>query len=569
MPVDVSAELERILSNPRFQASERRRAFLRFIVDETLAGRGERLKGYTIALAVFRRDGSFDPQADPVVRLEARRLRRDLDSYYMDAGRDDPVRISIPKGSYVPNFEWHHALGAAAAPRETILDIQGQPTAAAAKTTSAIGKLRLRRNALIAAILATVLATSIWLGTRPPPATPPREPAVLVLPFEALSSGENARYFATGIGQELIGNLFRFAGFRLYMSQAGSGQPSSEESLQLGRGLGLSYIVKGSVQTSAEEVRVITTVLNATSGEIVWARTLARSFDPRSLADAQRELANEIAIAVGQSYGVVKNDVSSTPPQNMDSYACVLRAFGYRRTFARAGFDPVLQCLEQTVRRDPEYSDAWAMLGWLHADAGRLGYFGDGTEQSEYAKALAAADRAVNLQPNNSLAVKALAAVYHFTGRYAESDRLSRQAIDLNPNDPDVFAQFGWRLAIRGNFAEGVPMLQRAIRRTINPPGWYFHMIAIDHLFRREYEEMLSVGEKAALRDSGFSQLLIAVANGELGHRDATQAALEKMLQYKPLADDPAGFLRRNGAADQVVDALMAGLHKAQTLVAN
>ena len=104
----MGAELERIVSNPHFQASERRRAFLRFIVSETLSGRGESLKGYAIALAVFGRGVSFYLQADPVVRLEARRLRRDLDSYYVEAGQYDPVRISIPNGSYVPNFDWHH-----------------------------------------------------------------------------------------------------------------------------------------------------------------------------------------------------------------------------------------------------------------------------------------------------------------------------------------------------------------------------------------------------------------------------------------------------------------------------
>jgi hypothetical protein len=104
---DVQAELERILSSPRFQASEKRRAFLRFIVEETLAGRADRLKGYTIAVDVFGRDETFDAKADPVVRLEARRLRRDLDSYYVDTGSRDAVRISIPKGSYVPHFEWY------------------------------------------------------------------------------------------------------------------------------------------------------------------------------------------------------------------------------------------------------------------------------------------------------------------------------------------------------------------------------------------------------------------------------------------------------------------------------
>ncbi len=107
---DVRAELARILASAHFQASERRRAFLRFIVEETLAGRGDRLKGYAVAVSVFGRDETFDYQADPVVRLEARRLRRDLGSYYVDAGSHDRVRISIPKGSYVPHFEWRELI---------------------------------------------------------------------------------------------------------------------------------------------------------------------------------------------------------------------------------------------------------------------------------------------------------------------------------------------------------------------------------------------------------------------------------------------------------------------------
>ena len=70
------------------------------MVEELLAGRADRLKGYTIATDVFGRDESFDPQTDPVVRLEARRLRRALEHCYLTAGRDDPIRIEIPKGGY-------------------------------------------------------------------------------------------------------------------------------------------------------------------------------------------------------------------------------------------------------------------------------------------------------------------------------------------------------------------------------------------------------------------------------------------------------------------------------------
>ena len=100
----VREQLERILASAEFVASDRLREFLRFVVEETLAGRAGQLKAYTIALAVFGRDGSFDPQTDPVVRMEAGKLRRRLETYYLGAGRNDPVRIAIPKGGYVASF---------------------------------------------------------------------------------------------------------------------------------------------------------------------------------------------------------------------------------------------------------------------------------------------------------------------------------------------------------------------------------------------------------------------------------------------------------------------------------
>ena len=76
--------------------------FLRYVVEATLGGQGNRLKEYTIAVEVFGRDDSFDPQTNSLVRVEAGRLRRTLTLYYLTHGRDDPLRIEIPKGRYVP-----------------------------------------------------------------------------------------------------------------------------------------------------------------------------------------------------------------------------------------------------------------------------------------------------------------------------------------------------------------------------------------------------------------------------------------------------------------------------------
>ncbi|WP_234682545.1 tetratricopeptide repeat protein [Bradyrhizobium monzae] len=566
------AQLEQIFSSQHFQANERRRGFLRFIVEETLSGRAQSLKGYTIALAVFGRDDSFDPQADPVVRLEARRLRRDLDSYYVDAGRNDPVRIVIPKGSYVPNFEWLNKPSIAGSADESALELPAVSDRNGAVDVSPITRSSsYRRWSIGAALVAAVAAGLImWMspfGAGRFPLSTTREPGVLVMPFEPLSSGENTRYLAAGMGQELTANLFHFSGFRLYTSSSLPDQAS--RSLQLARDRGFSYVVNGSVQTDAEEVRVTISVVNATSGGIVWTKSYSRPLDPQSFVSTQRALADEIAEVIGQPYGVVRTDMSngSTAPavSHMDSYVCVLRAYGYRRTFLRAEFDPAMRCLEQTVQRDPGYSDAWAMLGWLHLDAGRLGFAGD-DRQSRYDKAQDAISKALSLQPKNPLALKALAAAYHFTGRYEESQRLTRQLVDLNPNDPEILAQLGWRLSVRGNFEEGVPTLQRAIDRTLNPPNWYFHFIAVGLYLKGDWEQARRIAEQSARGDSGFSQLVLATAYAELGDRQGTQQALVKLGRYEPLARDTEGFLRRQGIADQTVTALVAGLEKARAL---
>jgi hypothetical protein len=130
------SQLERILASPTLQASPRRRLLLRYLAEETLDGRADRLKGYPIALAVFNRDQSFDPQFDPVVRLEARRLRRDLDGYYAGAGSHDRIRISIPRGGYVCQFEWMdgasgspsvHSAATAEAPVIALSATSGEP----------------------------------------------------------------------------------------------------------------------------------------------------------------------------------------------------------------------------------------------------------------------------------------------------------------------------------------------------------------------------------------------------------------------------------------------------------
>src|SRR5215470_10140557 len=101
---EIRAALERVLASDVMRSSPQLAAFLRFVVDAVLEGNSDRIKGYVIAIEVLKRGASFNPQIDPIVRVEATRLRRTLERYYAGPGAKDPIVIALPRGSYVPTF---------------------------------------------------------------------------------------------------------------------------------------------------------------------------------------------------------------------------------------------------------------------------------------------------------------------------------------------------------------------------------------------------------------------------------------------------------------------------------
>jgi adenylate cyclase len=102
---EMQAELRRVIESPDFPATPRNRAFLEYIVARELAGEGESISAYAVATAVFGRSELFNSLLDPIVRIEAGKLRRDLETYYLKSGRRNPLRITIPRGAYRPRFE--------------------------------------------------------------------------------------------------------------------------------------------------------------------------------------------------------------------------------------------------------------------------------------------------------------------------------------------------------------------------------------------------------------------------------------------------------------------------------
>jgi hypothetical protein len=115
---EIRAALSRVVTSPNFRASPQLASFLRFVVNETLTGHADCIKGYSIAVGALGRNDTFDPQTNPIVRVEAGRLRLALDRYYAGPGRHDQLVIELPRGSYIPTFgrrRMAHGLSALAA----------------------------------------------------------------------------------------------------------------------------------------------------------------------------------------------------------------------------------------------------------------------------------------------------------------------------------------------------------------------------------------------------------------------------------------------------------------------
>ncbi|MCA8879554.1 MAG: hypothetical protein KDA73_06225 [Rhodobacteraceae bacterium] len=568
--------LERILASPEFTASTRRRDFLRFIVEEALAGRAHGLKGSVIAREVYERDSEFSGKSDPVVRLDAGRLRRDLDSYYVGPGAGDPIRISIPKGGYVPVFDVRDEEPISPAQDELSVSSTPEMPPRSAGPAPATPEPRVRSRgrrwrivaAVGAAVALAVMLALLWLprgGT--PPATPSAirgYPRVVIMPFTAITPSSEARVLAAGLGIALVDDLQRFNGLRIYTPPEGSDPGRIADRLR--DEPGALYVVQGKISAGDTRVQIDTNLRNLRTDEVIWSDAHDIALEPARLTELRGTVAGRIATALGQPYGPIGADlvrtIPDTEPTSVDSYLCVLRAYEHRRNFAAATYAPTLACLEAAVARDPKYSDAWAMLGWLHLDAGRFEYPGAAPIEEEYAQALEAARHAQSLAPDSVLALKALSSIQHYRGRYEESERLARRAVALNPYDPDTLAQLGWRLAMRGNFDEGVPFLQEAIDRSVNPPDWYYHMIAAHYMMNEDYAAMYREAERAALSGRPIAETLLAIAAGALGDREAATAALSRI----PPGWDAEQYVRHHGGTEEIVAAVAKGIETARRI---
>ena len=188
--IEIRDQLERILSSKTFRTAEREKAFLRYVVEQTIQGRGDELKEYSVGVEAFDRGTGFDPRLDTIVRTEAWYVRRRLARYYAGEGNADLLQIELPKGGYTPRFV-RSPLPEAAEPEVPGDVLPAFPEVHIAEkaksvTVPAVSRFSLRRMVVFAGAAAVLLAAATWwLGNAPPFTRPVTvdAAAIAVLPF--------------------------------------------------------------------------------------------------------------------------------------------------------------------------------------------------------------------------------------------------------------------------------------------------------------------------------------------------------------------------------------------------
>lgn len=278
------AVLDALLQSPDFRASDRNRRFLRFVVEETLAGRADRIKAFTIAVDVFGRDASFDATVDPIVRIAAGQLRKSLRDYYAGPGKADPVHISIPLGAYVPVFERR-------SPRNMFV-------ALASRHLSRSRSLAVGAGLVATLGLALSVATPFWLdltthvGRRAAP--------VLVLDTARTSQANaNANQLAEMLNDALWLNVGRERAVRSV-----GVRPHEKLETVVSRIRAMFgpendvYELLTSVQIEGDEVRIYWHLLDSASREVQASSLVKETFQPAGKAALVETAAAKVAAAL-------------------------------------------------------------------------------------------------------------------------------------------------------------------------------------------------------------------------------------------------------------------------------
>jgi serine/threonine-protein kinase len=481
---EITKQLHRIFASKTFRQADRIKRFLDFIVKETVAGRGEKLKEFSVGVEVFGRDSGFDPRFDPIVRVQARRLRAQLERYYTEEAASDEMIVEVPKGRYAVIFR------------------PGKSNKIApAKKIHA--PLLISRN------------------------------TILAMPFADHSPAGDQSALCAGIDQEIIQVLTRIPTVRLAawgVSALKDGEVDLEE---VATRFNASIVISGSVRKSAGEVRVTANLIDTASGCYLWSTSIGSKSD-NSFA-VQEEVASVIAQKLESEMAEGKQRrVVGPPAQNLAAYNFYTQGRYHLNQRTEKGLHKAVEFFEKAIAEDGQFANAYSGL----ADAyGLLGHYGGLPPAEVWTKAVSNAAWAVLCDPHSAEAHTSLAHVKSTQDwDWAGAEQEYKRAISLDFRYPTAHHWYASSLLSptgRNEEAKEEILIAQALD-PISP------IIARDLAkvcyYMGDYEAALEQCDRTIELDPHFAPAyaLLGFVQEHRGEFDESSAAFQHAIQLSP-----------------------------------
>jgi TolB-like protein len=388
----------------------------------------------------------------------------------------------------------------------------------------------------------------------PPLPVPPRReprPAIAVLPFENLGGDPEQEYLSDGIAEDLLTRMARWELPVIARKSSFAYRGRNLDVRQIGRELGARYLVGGSVRRSGERMRLTVQLIDAETGEHVYAENFDR--ETGDVFALQDEIARAVAGSLGASLRRREESRAlARDPESIDAWDALLRARWHFDRYTRPDWKQARDFARQATERDPRLARAHALLA-LVEHSGLANAWTDDPERS-LAQALGAAKRAIELDARDAGAHLALG-LTRFRAGEPEAARLAfERAIELEPENASTHGNLGRLLNATGAFDAAVPVLERAIDLDSGPSGarasghpfWHFHLASAHFGAARDTEALRWLGRAHQLGDHALLHGLSAAVLAHLGR-------LEEARQH--LAHLP-------GVQARAVEDLLTGSHR-------
>lgn len=366
------------------------------------------------------------------------------------------------------------------------------------------------------------------------------KPWIAVLPFKVQNPTPELEAFATGLTEDISNGLSDFS-YLLVLSRNAT-QALSDESADvraIGRELGARYVLLGAVRTVGSTTRITAQLVDARNATQIWTETFDRQLDSEELLSIQDEITDRIVATVGDPAGVVVRTLAAPTdrrePEELTPYEAVLRYFLYRQRISSRDHLITRATLENAVERDEGYADAWACLSLLYQDEHMNNL---NPQPGSLDRALAAARRAVDLDPANAFAQFALAQAHYFRKDVGAFRVHAERAIELNRRNSDTMAMIGILMGYSNDWERSVELTTNAMRLNPQHAGWYYFNTFFNEYRQGHYEAALAIARKINMPDYWGAPLVLALAYAELGNQAAAQSAAEDLLRIWPTVEE-------------------------------